>query len=822
VTNPSVPPPSQPGPAPSRRAVLRGGALGGAALMSWRALRPPRSTAGGGSVPARAELTAQDAPLQVAARTFDFNQGWLFGGVYVSGAEKTSYADSAFTHVTVPHTVVPLSWGNWDHTTWEKVFIYRKHFSGSGLLGGRVFADFDGAAGNATVYLNGVSVTTHQGGYLPFSAELTSYLVTGDNVLAVVVDARQLDVPPDNPPGGAAAVDYLQPGGIYRDVRLRYVPPVFIADVFAQQVNVLTPASRELQIQVTLNATAAVSGAYTLTAQLLDGSAQVASATGSATITAAGQSVATLTMTGLQNVSLWSPAAPKLYTLRTTMSHASPGQTHVYDVTTGFRQAEFQLDGFYLNGERLEIFGLNRHQHFPYLGMAACARLQRRDAEILKNDLNCNMVRCSHYPQSPDFLDACDELGLMVWEETPGWQYVGDAAYQAVVVQNVHDMVVRDRNRPSVIVWGTRLNETANYVSLYQQTRQEAATLDPTRPSTGAMSTYSLTNWAEDLYSYDDYHVTSDGAATLEPPMPGVPYMVSESVGALDGAPTYRWVDTEAVLAEQGLMHAQVHNIAQGNTSYAGLLGWCGFDYASLNSGDRIWQNLKTPGVMDMFRVPKPGAAFYRSQVDPAAKPVILPLFFWDYGTGSPDNGPGPNSLIATNCDRLELYVNGTHLTTAMPDTTDYPNLAYPMAVADLSVNGAALPELRIDGYVGTSKVASVMMSSNPVRDQLSLTVDDTSIQADGTDATRVTFRALDAYGNQRPYVSGTVTLAVSGPATLVGDSPFAFGTYGGVGGAFVRSTVGGTGTVAVTATHAALGSAKVSLTVTAATGFYL
>jgi beta-galactosidase len=113
-------------------------------------------------------------------------------------------------------------------------------------------------------------------------------------------------------------------------------------------------------------------------------------------------------------------------------------------------------------------------------------------------------------------------------------------------------------------------------------------------------------------------------------------------------------------------------------------------------------------------------------------------------------------------------------------------------------------------------------MSSNPVRDQLSLTVDDTSIQADGTDATRVTFRALDAYGNQRPYVTGTVTLAVSGPATLVGDNPFAFGTYGGVGGAFVRSTVGGTGAITVTAKHATLGSASVSLTAAAATGFYL
>jgi beta-galactosidase len=779
--------------------------------MAWRSVGSSRAAA--------AELAAEPT-----AGTWDFNRGWLFGGEYVAGAEQADYADGAFTPVTVPHTVAPLSWGSWDHTTWENVFIYRKHFSGDGLAGpgGRVLADFDGAACNASVHVNGVPVATHQGGYLPFRAELTGHLTSGDNVLAVVVDARWLNVPPDNPPGGTASVDYLQPGGIYRDVRLRLVPPVFIADVFAQPVNVLTPARRQLQLQVTLDAARVPAGASTLTAQLLHGSAEVASATAQTTITATGTSVVTLTMTGLEQVGLWSPDSPKLYTLRTTL-HPMPGsaaQPHVYEVTTGFREAVFATDGFYLNGERQPIFGLNRHQHFPFLGPAACARLQRRDAEILKNELNCTMVRCSHYPQSPHFLDACDELGLMVWEETPGWNYVGDAAFQQIVLDNVHDMVVRDRNRPSVIMWGTRLNETANYVDLYAQTRQEAEALDGTRPTTGAMDSYSITDWAQDVFGYDDYH-SSDGAATLQPPLPGVPYLVSEAVGALDGSPTFRWIDPGAVLASQGVMHAQVHDIAQGGTGYAGLLGWCAFDYASLNGGMRIWLNLKTPGVMDLFRVPKPGAGFYRSQVPSADKPVILPLFFWDYGPSSPVNGPGPDSAIATNCDRLELLVDGRHLGTALPDTDGYPNLACPLAFADLSVPGTGLPDLRIDGYVGTTLAATVTMASDPARDRLELTVDDASIVADGSDTTRVTFRALDAYGHQRPYVTGDVTLALTGPGVLVGDNPFAFGTYGGVGGAFIRSTVGGTGRVTVTATHPVLGSARGSVTMTAATGSY-
>ena len=693
---------------PSRRAVLRGGAFGGAALLALGRLAlgrlalggagqpgPPASGkyagkyAGGDASPAEAGLTAAHEAPAFPARRYDFNQGWLFGGVYAVGSERPGYRDGDFTQVTLPHTVTTLSWGNWDHTTWENVWIYRKRFAGAGFPRGRVFADFDGVLTNAAVVLNGVTVATHEGGYLPFSAELTGHVVDGENVLAVIVDARWLNVPPNNPDGGASSVDYLQPGGIYRDVTLRVVPDIHIRDVWAKPVNVLA-ADRQLQIQVTIDAAAVPSGAFDVTVQLLDGTREIAATAGTAPVQAVGDNVVNLTMTGLGGVTLWSPGTPKLYIVRTTLSHAT-APAHTLDVRTGFRDVTFGVDGFYLNGDRLEIFGLNRHQLFPYLGMAACARLQRRDAEIIRNELQCNMVRCSHYPQSRHFLDACDELGLMVWEEPPGWGYVGDAAFQQVVLQNVRDMVVRDRNRPSVIVWATRLNETSGAAGLYDLTRLWAGALDGTRPTTGAMDSYSLLNWAEDVYGYDDYH-SAGGDATLLPPLPGVPWLVSEAVGALDGAPRYRWTDSGDVLAEQGRMHAQVHNIARADPNYAGLLGWCAVDYASLNGGMRIWDNLKTPGVLDTFRVPKPAAAFYRSQVSPVVHPVILPMFFWDSGPGSPAAGPGPGSIIATNCDRLDLFLDGRHLASVTPDVTDFGNLAHPLAFADLTVDGTSRP----------------------------------------------------------------------------------------------------------------------------------
>ncbi|HJP79669.1 MAG TPA: glycoside hydrolase family 2 TIM barrel-domain containing protein [Pseudonocardiaceae bacterium] len=732
---------------------------------------------------------------------YPLNTGWRFGE-YVAGAADPGFDDAHFAPVTLPHSVVNLSWRDWDPSAWQRVWAYRRHVPGPIQPNTRLFLDFDAAMVSATVSCNGNQLAAHAGGYLPFSVELTEALTETDNVLAVVLDSTWQAVPPEGSPAGTAAVDFLEPGGIYRDVSLRLVPSVFIADVFAKPLNVLTDA-RSVAVQVTVDAAVAASG--TVRTELLDNGRVLAGAT--TPISASpGTSTVTLDLTNLGRIALWSPERPRLYDVRTTLSLA--GASHEYRNRIGFREATFTVDGFRLNGKPYKVFGLNRHQIYPYAGLAMPARVQRRDAQILREDLNCNMVRCSHYPQSPHFLDACDELGLLVWQEPPGWHYLGDAAWQDLAVRNVHDMIVRDRSRPSVILWGIRLNETANDPALYARTAAVAAQLDGSRQTSGAMDIYSTDNWSADVFAFDDYHTDPNGHATLLPPLPNVPYLVTEAVGALDGAPYYRWTDTQQVLATQLIMHATVHDIARGNDRYAGLLGWAGFDYDSLNG--HIYRNVKWPGVIDTFRVPKPGAGFYQSQVDPQVRPVIAPGFFWDFGPSSPAAGPGPNTVIATNCERLELYVDGQHHGTALPDHARFPNLRYPPAFADLTVSGAGLPELRIDGYVGNRVVTTKTFASDPGGDRLSLVADDLAISADGSDATRVVFRALDAYGNQRPYVSDSVALRVTGPAILVGDNPFAFADFGGVGAVWLRSIPSRPGPIRLTASHPTLGSATV------------
>ncbi len=793
----------------SRRSFLLGGVLGAAAAALGTSLALLARQRSGAGRPAAAGLR----PIR-EARSYYFSQRWLFGGRYVTGAEQPGYDDGGFENVTLPHTVTSLSWDNWDYASWEDVWIYRKHFSGAAVTGARVLVTFDGVMTDAVVVLNGWTAGTHAGGYLPWTAELTSYMTEGDNVLAVVVDARWLDVPPDAEPAGPPSMDYLQPGGIYRDVTLHVMPGIFLEDVFACPQNVLSD-NRHVKVQAALNAAVVPEGnTATITATLLDGTRVRAAASTTAEITGTGTSTVGLTIAQIGPVGYWSPGNPKLYTVKTTLSYEWAGAQSGHTVTTaiGFREAVFTEDGFYLNGDRCQISGLNRHQMFPWVGMAAPVRLQRRDAQILKHELNCNMVRCSHYPQSPHVLDACDELGIMVWEEPPGWGHMGDAAFQARVLRDVRDMVVRDRNRPSVVVWGTRLNETQNYPALYAQARQIAYACDGSRQTTGAVAFHTTAGWAEDVFSYDDYHLAG-GEPDLLPPVPGVPYLISESVGALN--PTYRWFDPPPVLANQAFAHALAHDQAQSDIRYAGVLAWAGFDYYSAARNRKNWNTLRTPGVIDTFRVPKPGAAIYQSQADPATRAVIVPVFFWDSRSAPAD--PGPGSMFATNCDRLEIFAGGIHLTTATPDRQRFGHLAHPPAFADLTMHSGTLPDLRVDGYTGTRLAAVLLMSADTSRDQLRLTADDTTITADGSDATRVTFRATDAYGNHRPHMTGALTLTLTGPAVLIGQNPFAFGSYGGVGGAFVRSVPGKTGQVTVTARHATLGSASVRVTVAAA-----
>jgi len=747
---------------------------------------------------------------------------WLFGRA-VPGCTDPDFDDSAMTTVNVPHCVTDLSWQGWEPTHWEDVWVYRQHFDAPlGLRRGRAFLTFDGMLSTATVYLNGRRITGGAAGYLPLTCELTGLLGPTDNVLAITVDGRwNQDVPPDLPRfPKPSAIDFYQPAGMYRPMTVRTTPEAYVSDVFAQGVDVLGPA-RNIEVRCTVDAGKSVAGPVRLTATLTQGGPAITHASVDLPALRKGVTTANVTLTGLDQVKLWDVDDPAMCDI--TVALEVGGKTvHEYSVRTGLRDASFTDNGFFLNGRRLKLFGLNRHQWYPFVGGAMPDRVQRRDAEILKQVLNCNMVRCSHYPQSESFLDACDELGLLVWEEIPGWDFVGDQTWRDLVLDDVRRMVTRDRNHPSIVVWGTHVNETLGPLDLYDHTDHLARQLDPSRPCGGAVS--GQRGYAENLFpsaggasvfAFNDYTKLATPAAppTLLPPRSGVPYLVSEAVGSLVGAPSYQRTDPVARQQDQATLHAWVHERAAADDRYCGLLAWCGFDYPS--GWYHSVNGIKYVGVMDFFRVPKLGAAFYRAQVDPAKRVVIEPAFYWDFGPNSPATGPGRQAVIWSNCDRLKLYLDNRLVASVRPDHAGFPHLAYPPFIANLTVKAGKRPELRIDGYLKGKLALRRQLSADPGGDWLRIVADDATLAADGADTTRVELRALDRYGAPRPYVPGSVDLAVDGPGVLIGDNPLDLESAGGAAAVWLRTVRGQTGTITLYVSHPVLGTAATTVAAT-------
>jgi beta-galactosidase len=795
----------------SRRDFVRSCVVGAAGVVTGSSLLAQPASSSGPAVQTGARY--RDVPL---------NQDWLFGGNLTTAALRPRFDDSAFQRVTLPHCVAKLSWQKWDPAAWESVWIYRRHFSlPQALQGGRVFLHFAGVMAGATPVVNGHALPKHLGGYLPFQYEITRLLRTNENVLAVAVDSRWSNTPPEGSPRGPKSVDYLEPGGIQRPVSLRVVPRIFISDVFAKPVKVLDP-ERRLEVACSIDAAVFPSRPVRIEAVLMEGSRTIARASRSLLIEKTGETDVTLILLKLGNVKLWDVNSPHVYRVKVILS-ADGKRLHEYQTRIGFRDARFEIDGFFLNGSRFRIFGLDRHELYPYVGFAMPPRALRRDAELLRRTFNCNFVRCSHYPQSEAFLDACDELGLMVWEELPGWQYLGDAAWKERALRDVQDMVRRDRNRPSVVIWGVRINESRNDPELYRKTKEAANALDGSRPTSGTMTPSSTRNWLEnredwiqDVFAFDDYHAAADGNVDIAKPLPGVPYFVTEAVGQFNYAARrgfnakYRRAGDVELQMKQALLHAQAHDKAAAYPRMGGLVAWSAFDYASqINSYDGV----KCPGIADLFRIPKLGASFYMAQIDPKVRPVIEPNFYWDFGPHAP-SGPGKKAAIFSNCDRLELLINGTLRATVRPDRANFPRTNHPPFFADLSMDGSGKPELRIDGYVGNSRVLSRSFSSDPTRDQLLLSADGNRLTGDRIDAIRLEFKAADRYGACRPFANGEVAFEIAGPGEIVGDNPFEWAATGGVGALWIRATKSEAGRIKVTATHSLLGRASVEIEV--------
>jgi beta-galactosidase len=731
---------------------------------------------------------AQDG-ADTGRRTYPLNRKWLFSEKNMPGGTALRFDDSRFTRVTIPHTNKMMPWHGFDDKDYQFVSLYRRHFRlPPGANGKRVFIDFGGVMTAARVHINDVRLPEYRGGYTPFSHELTQLLNWrgGDNVIAVEVDSTERK---DIPPFGGE-IDYLTFGGIYRDVELRIVPETFIENVFAKPVDVLG-AGRRLQVRCFLDNGGR--SASKLRVELLDGSSVVDAKDADVP---GGSSSVDVTLTNLGAVQLWELDRPKLYDVRVTLLE-NGRSVDEYKTRTGFREARFTPDGFFLNGKHLKLRGLNRHQTFPFVGQAMPARVQKRDAWILKKELKCNIVRTSHYPQSPHFLDACDEYGLLVLEEIPGWQHIGDQQWKDLSVSYVEKMVRRDWNHPSIVLWGVRVNESHDDHDFYTRTNQLARSLDDSRQTGGIRYNYE-SELLEDVFTMNDFQIP------LRPPK-HPQYLNTEFIGHM--YPTKRNDNVERV-TEHSMRHARVHNQLASDKRYAGGIGWCAFDYnthANFCSTDRICYH----GVGDIFRIAKPAGGFYKSQCDPAEEIVLEPAFDWSRG----DRNESFNiAMVSSNCEHLKIYIRKNLVADIGPDRENFPHLKYPPFVTNLRDGiRKGWGDMTLEGYIGGKLVVTKKLSGQGADRQFHMDADDRELNGDGIDATRVVLKVTDEYGAVRPLANAAITFTLTGPGQIIGENPFAL--FGGVGAIWIKARETA-GLIRLAGKHPYLGEKIVEITV--------
>jgi len=753
-----------------------------------------------GATIARAGLRASEAQSNSTEGrlVLPMNRNWRYSRSVAEGSHARDFDDSGYERVVIPHTNIKLPWHSFDEKSYEFVSSYRRHFKLPPEARGRhVFVDFEGAMTSSTVYINGTRLGEYKGGYTPFSFDLTPHLdFGGDNVLVVDLDSSErADIPPFG-----YEIDYLTFGGIYREVWLRIVPSTFIENIFARPKDVAS-AHPSLEVDCHLAHLESRRESLVLDVTLLEGSRVVANATQAVPASSAvgSEPVATTVRLGnLNGIKLWDLASPNLYTIRVRLLR---GKQAVDEDSRriGFRDAQFTDHGFELNGKVIKLRGLDRHQTFPFVGQAMPGRPQRRDAHILRHKLKTNIVRTSHYPQSRHFLDACDEIGLLVLEEIPGWQHIGDEAWKQISIDNVGRMVRRDWNRPSVILWGVRINESKDDHDFYIRTNALAHKLDPTRP-TGGIRYFQESEFLEDVFTMNDF------GFPLKPPN-HPKYLNTEFVGHTYPTKT---IDQVERLTEHTMRHARIHDQLASNPQYAGGIGWCAFDYnthGDFGSGDRICYH----GVTDIFREPKPAAGFYKSQCDPAEEIVLEPAFHWARGDASVGFS---KAVVCSNCDHVKLYIGDQLVAEADPDRKEFAHLRYAPFVIELKELFHKWGDLRLEGYLQGKLVITRKYSGKGVDTKFALRPDDTTLLADGADSTRVVLRVTDEFDAIRPFANDAIQFEIDGPAEIIGDNPFAL--IGGTGAVWIRAKEQA-GTVRLTATHAQLGKQQVEFTIEAA-----
>lgn len=782
------------------------------------------------------------------------NEEWTFCEEW---SDNYIIAEAVGEKVRLPHTIKETPFHYFDESLYQMCSCYQKKlFIPNEYKGMRLLLTFEAVGHYSRVYVNGRQMSEHRCGYTAFTVDITHVAEYGNqNLITVYCDSREQN---NQPPFGFV-IDYMTFGGIYRDVYLDVKNPVYMKDVFYMPTLQEMPKTRGMSLERLKSVT--MQGRIVTEIELSEEAEKRAKEhrlvicqflndkqISNQPLPKDGR---TNTLAG--KVHLWDIASPVTYELRTELR--LDGETvDTYSTKIGFRKIEWKAKGFYLNGRKLKLRGLNRHQSYPYVGYAMPESMQREDARILKEELGCNAVRTSHYPQSHYFISECDRLGMVVFTEIPGWQYIGNQSWQEAALANTRDMVIQYRNHPSIVLWGVRINESKDDDELYAKTNEVAHSLDPTRP-TGGVRCDKQMHLLEDVYTYNDFSHdgTNPGLESKKAVTPDMSkaYLVSEYNGHMYPTKSF---DDECHRREQMIRHAAVLDSIAAHTDIAGGFGWCMFDYNThkdFGSGDRICYH----GVMDMFRNPKDAAYVYAAQ---AGGKVVLHV------ASSMDIGEHPASVrgkiyMISNADSIRMYKNDILLKEYTDKNSKFTHMRHgPIVVDDFigdemknrehfsdsknklaktclnetAVNGlkltpkvmaAAARLMAFHGmtfrdaydlfgrYIGDwggkaseykfeavkdGKVMATVVKSPMTSMHLGVRVSNNNLIEKNTyDVAAVRVAVLDEHNNVLPYYNDPLRIAIAGEVTLIGEKLVPFS--GGQCGFYVR-TNGKSGTAAV------------------------
>lgn len=756
-------------------------------LSLWAARQPEFSTAG--------FFRLDNSGREV----YSMNPAWRFHKGAMEGAETKEFNDKDWTVVSLPDGIEYLPTEASGCINYQGKVWYRKHFTpDAALKGKKLFLHFEAIMGKSKVFVNGKLLTEHFGGYLPVIADVTDVLDwNGDNVIAVWADNSD---DPSYPPGKAQDVlDYTYFGGIYRDCWLIAHNNVFITDPnYENEVaggglfvafGKVSDALAEVQLKIHVrNATKnPFSGRVEYMLLQPDGT-EVARLSDKIQVKA-GRATTVSDRMPVKQPMLWTPSTPTLYNLLVRVLDKEGNVIDGYRRRIGIRSIEFKgKDGFYLNGRPYgkPLIGANRHQDFAIVGNAVANSIHWRDAKKLK-DVGMEIIRNAHCPQDPAFMDACDELGLFVIVNTPGWQFWNDAPeFAQRVYSDIRNVVRRDRNHPSVWLWEPILNETRYPADFAKNTRdivdaeypypycysgsdsearghenfpvyfahpanmQDASKeIDPTK-------TYFTREWGDNVDDWSSHNSPSRVARNWgEQPM---------RVQAQHYACPYYPVTSYDVLYKQSPQHV------------GGCL-WHSFDHQRGYHPDPFYG-----GLMDVFRQPK-----YSYYMFMAQRPAVKN----DRNAGS---GPmvyiahemtpfsGKDVTVYSNCDEVRLTFNKGGKTYTYKKDKNRPGMPSPVItfpdVYDFMVDKAfsrtqkqddvyLLAEGLIDGkVVATHKVVP---ARRPEKILLWMDNEGTDLKADGSDFVTVVAAVADKNGNIKRLNNYNIRFSIEGEGRLLG-----------------------------------------------------